>query len=192
MATRTQPALLERDGELDELQSALADAARGDGRLVVIEGEAGIGKSRLLEAASEAAERAGMQVLSCRGTELEREFPFGMVAQLFGSPVRDLDDAERDEVLDEAAQPAAPLVGLRPAATEVEQPGAVSFQVLTALFWLTSNLAERAPLLLAVDAAQWSDRASLRFLAFLPPRLGDLPVAVAVAVRTGESGSDAD
>src|SRR5262249_22827723 len=132
MATRTQPALLERDGELDELQSALADAARGDGRLVVIEGEAGIGESRLLEEASETAEGTGMQVLTCRGTELEREFPFGLVGQLFGSAVRALDESERREILDEAAQPAARVIGVRPATIEAEPAGDASFQVLNA------------------------------------------------------------
>src|SRR5262245_29944158 len=150
MATRTQPALLEREAELDELQAALADASRDSGRLVVIEGEAGIGKSRLLEAASDAAERAGMQVLGCRGTELERDFPFGLVAQLFGPAVGALDEAERGEVLDQAAGPAASVVGLEPAAAEADERGDPSFQVLNALFWLTSNLAERTPLFMAV------------------------------------------
>jgi DNA-binding CsgD family transcriptional regulator len=192
MATRTQPALLERKAELDELQSALADASRGAGRLVVIEGEAGIGKSRLLEAAAEAAESAGMQVLTCRGTELESDFPFGLAGQLFAPAVRALDEAERSEILDEAAQPAAPIIGVQPAAVEPDSAGDASFQILNALLWLTSNLAERTPLLLAVDDAHWSDQASLRFLAFLLPRLGDLPVALAVSVRTGEGGSDSE
>jgi DNA-binding CsgD family transcriptional regulator len=191
MATRTQPALLEREAELDELGSALAAAGRGEGRLVLVEGDAGIGKSRLLDAASDAARRGGMQVLNCRGTELERDFPFGLVAQLFGPALRALDDGERGEVLDEAAQPAGPIVGVQPATAGADEAGDPSFQALNALFWLTSNLAERTPLLLAVDDAQWSDQASLRFLAFLLPRLGDLPVALAVAVRTGESASEA-
>jgi DNA-binding CsgD family transcriptional regulator len=191
MATRTQPGLLEREAELDELRSALADTGRGEGRLVVVEGDAGIGKSRLLEAASDAARRAGMEVLNCRGTELERDFPFGLAAQLFGPAIRALDDDERGEILDEATQPAGPIVGVQPATAGAREAGDPSFQVLSALFWLTSNLAERSPLLLAVDDAQWSDQASLRFLAFLLPRLGDLPVALAVAVRTGEPASDA-
>jgi DNA-binding CsgD family transcriptional regulator len=68
--------------------------------------------------------------------------------------------------------------------------GDPSFAVLNALFWLTSNLAERSPLLLAVDDAQWSDPASLRYLLFLVPRLGELPVTLTLAVRTGERSSE--
>jgi DNA-binding CsgD family transcriptional regulator len=131
-----------------------------------------------------------MQVLHCRGTELEREFPFGLVAQLFGPAVRELDEAERGDVLDQAAELAGPIVGIEPAVPGAGEIGDPSFQVLNALLWLTSNLAERTPLFLAVDDAQWADEASLRFLAFLLPRLGDLPVALAVAVRTGEPGAN--
>jgi DNA-binding CsgD family transcriptional regulator len=192
MATRTTPGLLERDLELEALQSALEDAADGDGRLVVIEGEAGIGKSRLLDAAADAAERAGLKVLRARGTELERDFPFALVGQLFGPVVRALDQSERSDVLDEAVQPAGPIVGTEPTPSGTDVLGDASFQMLNALFWLTSNLAERTPLLLSVDDAHWSDQASLRFLAFLLPRLGDLPVLLAVSVRTGEPESDAE
>jgi AAA ATPase domain len=61
MPARTKPALLEREAELDELQTALEDARRGIGRLVVVEGAAGIGKTRLLESARETAGRTGMR-----------------------------------------------------------------------------------------------------------------------------------
>ena len=192
MATRTKPALLEREGELDELQAALADAARGSGRLIVIEGEAGIGKSRLLDAAGEAAERAGMEVLSARGTELERDFPFALVSQLFGAAVHDASQVDREEILDEAARPAGPIVGIDPSDVDAGYLPDASFGILNALFWLTSNLAERTPLLLAVDDAHWSDQASLRFLIFLLPRLADLPVALALSVRTGERGTESE
>jgi DNA-binding CsgD family transcriptional regulator len=192
MATRTKPALLEREAELDELQAALADGARGSGRLIVIEGEAGIGKSRLLDAAGEAAERAGMGVLSARGTELERDFPFALVSQLFGPAVHGASEAQREEILDEAARPAGRIVGIEPSDVDAGYLPDASFGILNALFWLTSNLAERTPLLLAVDDAQWSDQASLRFLIFLLPRLADLPVALALSVRTGESGSESE
>jgi DNA-binding CsgD family transcriptional regulator len=192
MATPRQRVLLERDAEMSELEAAIEDAARGTGRLVVVEGEAGIGKSRLLEATAAAAGHARMQLLSCRGTELEHDFPFGLVGQLFGPAVRALDETDRSEVFDEATRPAGPIVGIEPVPSGAEEPGDASFQMLNALFWLTSNLAERTPLFLAVDDAQWSDEASLRFLAFLLPRLGDLPVVLAVSVRTGEPGSDAE
>ena len=196
MPARTKPALLERDAELDELQRALEDARRGTGRLVVVEGAAGIGKTRLLESAREAAERAGLRVLSARGTELERDFPFALVGQLFEPVVHGASGPERDELLDDATRLAGPIVGIEAETSPDDDDDGYlpdqSFEVLKALYWLTSNLSERGPVLLAVDDAHWSDQASLRFLMFLLPRLGDLPVTLALTVRTGEVGVESE
>src|SRR3954447_4045721 len=74
--------LLERDGEVAALADALADAAAGRGRAVTIEGPPGLGKTSLVEAAAEAAAARGMRAVVARGSELEREFAFGVVRQL--------------------------------------------------------------------------------------------------------------
>jgi hypothetical protein len=66
----------------------------------------------------------------------------------------------------------------------------IGFAVLHGLFWLTINLADQAPLLLAVDDAHWADDASLRWLAYLTPRLDGPSVSLAVALRTDEPASD--
>ncbi|HEX8123777.1 MAG TPA: AAA family ATPase [Solirubrobacteraceae bacterium] len=191
MATRTDVPLLEREAELSELESALADAARGAGRLVVLEGPAGIGKTRLLRAARDRAAEAGMRVLAARGSELERDFPFGVVRQLLEPAVHAAGAPEREELLAGAARPAAPLVGdaAGPEARDVFADP--SFATLNALYWLVSNLAETAPLLLAVDDAHWADSASLRFLRFLLPRLDDLPVLLVVTARPDDPAADA-
>ena len=62
-----------------------------------IEGSAGIGKTRLLEEARDAAARAGMRVLAARGTELERDFPFALVRQAFEPALMALEPSEREE-----------------------------------------------------------------------------------------------
>ena len=90
----TTELLLERDRELDSLGSALNEAAGGTGRLVLIEGPPGIGKTRLLAELRAAAEQDGARVLSARGSQLEREFPFGVVRQLFEPPLADPDARE--------------------------------------------------------------------------------------------------
>jgi predicted ATPase len=69
--------LLERQRELQALSDLIIAACRGKGRLVVVEGAAGIGKTCLLAAARAEGERAGMRMLSGRGSELEREFAYG-------------------------------------------------------------------------------------------------------------------
>ena len=67
------PELLDRDRELQAVDGLVAEAAEGEARLVLIEGAAGIGKTRLLSEARRRAEAAGMQALTARGSELERE-----------------------------------------------------------------------------------------------------------------------
>jgi catechol 2,3-dioxygenase-like lactoylglutathione lyase family enzyme len=79
-------ALLDRDGELRALAGLVEEAAAGEARLVVVEGAAGIGKTRLAAEARRRAESAGMRALSARGSELERAFAFGVVRQLFEPP----------------------------------------------------------------------------------------------------------
>ncbi|MCU0308414.1 MAG: AAA family ATPase [Thermoleophilia bacterium] len=78
--------LLEREGELAAIRAAVGQA--GEGRLLVAEGPAGIGKSRLITEARAAATTAGLHVCAARGSELERAFPFGVVRQLRRSPTR--------------------------------------------------------------------------------------------------------
>ena len=173
--------LLERDAEIELVERAIESAGRGDGSSLAIEGPPGIGKTSLLVAAREIGESRGMLVLTARATEIEREFPYGAVRQLFESPLRSSVPAERDELLAAAAAPAAWVLGLSPAGSPPPEPGAA----LNALHWLLANLAKGgSPCLLLVDDAQWADPDSLRFLTFLSPRLPELPVSLIVAARS--------
>ena len=104
--------LLERSEELARIEAALVEARAGRGTFVVIEGPAGIGKTALLAAARTAAADGGMRVLRSRGTELEREFAFGVVRQLFEPPLADASEVERADLLEGAAGVAAGLLGL--------------------------------------------------------------------------------
>jgi AAA ATPase-like protein len=77
-----RPALRERSLELEAIDAALAAARDGDGGLLAVEGAAGIGKTSLIGAARECAAAAGVTVLGARGSELERDFAWGVVRQL--------------------------------------------------------------------------------------------------------------
>src|SRR5436190_2948157 len=190
MSVGTQPELLERDAEVEELTAALEDARAGHGRLVVIEGAAGIGKTRLLRVVREVAEAIGMSVLSARGTELERDFPFAIVRQLLEPALAAEEPERRTERRAGAARPAGAVLGIdQPAASGDVDP---SFGTLHALYWLVSNVAESRPTVLAVDDAHWADAASLRCLRFLLTRLEDLPVLLAVAARPPDPAAHAD
>lgn len=175
--------LLERERELGRIERAV-EAARGrSGSLLLIEGSAGIGKTALLEAAARNARGAGLSVLAARATEIEREFPFGAVRQLLEPALRAAAPDDREALLSGAAAPAATVLGVAATAQAPPDPGPGT---LHALHWLLANLAEAEPRLLILDDAQWADAESLRFLAFLSPRLADLPVAVLVAARAEE------
>ena len=104
---------------------------------------------------------------------LEREFGFGVVRQLFEASRR--------------SEP--PPAGARAVFGEGAAPDGL-FAVLSALFHYTATLAARRPLVLCIDDLQWSDTASLRFVAYLARRIAGLPVLVATTIRTGEPDSD--
>jgi len=80
-------ALLEREHEVERVRSVLQEVARQAGGVLLIEGAAGIGKSRLVEGARVRASELGIRVLSARATELEQGFPFGVMRQLFERPL---------------------------------------------------------------------------------------------------------
>jgi DNA-binding CsgD family transcriptional regulator len=194
-ATRTpQQQLLEREDELDRLTEAIAGAARGRGVVVLVRAAAGLGKSRLLDAAEIMAADAGFDVLHARGLELERDFPLGVAVQLFEARMRAATLDEREALLSGSARLAAPLFsgGTPIVGAEDEAPGGatVDFALLHGLHWLAANLSERRPVALLVDDAHWADRLSLRFLLYLTERITDLPMIVAAAARPHEAGDD--
>ena len=187
--------LLERSEALARIESALAEARSGRGTFVVIEGPAGIGKTALLAAARTAAAGGGMRVLRSRGTELERDFAFGVVRQLFEPPLAGASELERADLLQAAAGVAAGLLGLPGAPPPDSTPSSTvdpSFAILHGLYWLCANLTAVGPLCVIVDDAHWADAASLRYLAFLLTRLEELDAALIVATRPREAGTDAE
>ena len=180
--------LLERERELESLSATIAGAADGTAGLLLIQGPAGIGKSRLLAEARTLAEDRGLCVRSARGGELERDFPFGVVRQLFES--RLVDEGERSRLLSGVASTAAPVFGYHDGHGVLEPRGEGTFAVLHGLYWLTVNLCSERALLLAVDDLHWCDSASLRFLAYLARRLEDLPVVLVASLRSSEPEGD--
>jgi len=182
--------LLERERELRVLSALITAACRGEARLVVVEGVAGIGKTRLLAAARAEGERAGMLVLGARGAELAREFAYGVVRQLFEPVLTGAGHGRREELLSGVAAQAAALFGYVNAADVSSTTGDMSFATLHGLFWLTANLCTHEPLILVVDDLHWSDVPSLRFLAYLLLRLEGLPLLVIVGLRPAELVAD--
>jgi AAA ATPase domain len=140
--------MLERRAELAVLEAMLDAAHGGDGRLVVVEGSAGIGKMRLLAEAR--VPGGGVRYIGRPRGQLEGEFAFGIVRQPFEGPLAAARPDIRAELLTGAATLATPLLAAAPesATRDGAEP---SFAMLHGLYWLAANFASRAPTLLVVD-----------------------------------------
>jgi DNA-binding CsgD family transcriptional regulator len=182
----TTSLLLEREVQVAALQ-ALADAARsGGGRFVVIEGSAGIGKTRLLAEARAIAEATRMRALAARAGELEGEFAYGIVRQLFEPLLASASPDLRAELLSGPAALTEPLFGAAQLAGSQEAAAEGSFAIVHGLYWLAANAALQQPTLLAIDDLNWGDTPSLRWLLYLTRRLEGVPLLVVAATRAPE------
>ena len=178
-------ALLERGRELELLNALVRDLRAGAGRAVITEGPAGIGKTALLHQLRGLAEGGDILTLGGRGTELERDFAFGLVRQVFEPHLRTLAPRHAASLLRGPASLTEPLLG-RGGGFDPPASGDPAFPLLHGLYWLLANIADECPVLLLLDDVQWADTQSVRFIEFLAPRLAELPVGVVLARRTGE------
>ncbi len=171
--------ILGRDEELGFLNAFLDGTDRGV-RGLVLEGEAGVGKSTLWTAGLESAEQRGFQVLSSRPAEAERGLPHVVLADLLEDVVEKVLptlSAPRRLALERALlMDSAPEYELDPRALAVAVRA--SFQVL----------AEERPLVVAVDDTQWVDSSSARALAFGLRRLRSEHILLLLARRLDERG----
>lgn len=182
--------LIERQAPMSTLARVIEDSAAGSGTLAVVEGPAGIGKTRLLrEFVKQCEESAEVDVLEASASELERGYPLGVVLRLLERASRAEDEVAAELFRGHAALAQRVLQG-----QPVEGSPSLNdeFALVHSLYWLVVNLADARPLVLVVDDAQWADEQSLRFLHYLAQRIHDLPVAIVVAVRTGDPAADAD
>ncbi|WP_067538889.1 helix-turn-helix transcriptional regulator [Nocardia crassostreae] len=162
--------LFGRGDETALVAELLGRSVAGQAATLVIRGEAGIGKSRLLEHAAETA--TGHRLLRVTGTEAESALPFAGLHALL-SRARD-----GMEVLPEQ-QAVALRAALDSGGTELPNPFLVGVAALT----LLAQVAEQAPLLCLIDDAQWLDRATLDTLLFVARRLDAEPIALVFAIR---------
>src|SRR5437588_6687036 len=102
--------LIEREAELDVLAEAVSGLAAGTGRVVVVDGAAGLGKTALLEQAAAIAAQSGCRVRRAAPGPHERAFPFGVVRTLLEAPLLESSEPERAKLLDGAAVPAGAML----------------------------------------------------------------------------------
>ena len=160
--------LWERQNALEAVERCLAGARAGQGRALLFVGEAGLGKTAVLDHAVRGA-TADMDVGLARGEPMEGALAFGLATQAL------------------RALPRSRAVGLgAPSGVKVAEPAAPYHRLLR---WLEARTDR--PLLLALDDLHWSDTDSLQLFAFAMRRLARLPVAVVGTLRPWPTGADA-
>ncbi len=167
--------LVGRAGDV-ALLTAFVGRAADRGAALVLTGEAGVGKSVLLDAAVRAAGAAGVRVLSSAGVESEAEVGFAGLNQLLVPVLGDLtslSDLHRDALANSLGYQAG--------------PAADRLVVSTAALVLLRAVAAGGPVLVVVDDLQWLDRASARVLGFVARRLSGARIGLLAASRAGSA-----
>lgn len=187
MARGSEP-LLGRNAELAALRAALDDGIHGRCRVVVVSGEAGIGKSRLLDELAHEARNANCLTLTGRAAEFEYDVPFAVLIDAIDSYLRTLDPQDVDRL---SADRLGALAAVFPAlerlgpAVDIPVNSGERFRVHRAVGELVERLASRQPVMLVLDDLQWADAASLELAAHLARRPPDGAVLIAFGVRSG-------
>ena len=161
-----------RQNQLARLRT-LIDRVPVQGQVLVLLGEAGIGKSTLLASAAQEARAAGMRVLSATGRESETNIAFAGLHRLLSPVLGAAADLERRQ-----ARALLGALGLaeEPAAADLLGTGLAALTLL-------SDSSEAAPVLVIVDDAHWLDRSTLDILAFAGSRLETERVVLLLAAR---------
>jgi DNA-binding CsgD family transcriptional regulator len=167
----------DRIGERETIERLLDDARQGRSAVLVVRGEAGVGKSALLRAVAERA--SGFRVVQIAGVESEMELPFAGLHQLCAPMLARLDGLPQP-------QERALRVALGVASGDPPDRFLVALGALT----LLAEAAEEEPFLCFVDDAQWLDGASRQVLGFVARRLLAEPVAIVFAVREPSSDTE--
>jgi DNA-binding CsgD family transcriptional regulator len=182
---RQDARLLERERELQTLRAAMERLVAGEGSMLLVEGPAGIGKTRLLERALSLADQRSVLARAARAGQLEREMPFGVARQLLEPVIERADASERARLL--AGSAALSMVafgrGDEPDTGSERDP----YAPIHGLYWLVANLCDSAPAVLVIDDAHWADGESLRWVDYLARRAADTAVLLVVGARTGEA-----
>ena len=174
--------LIGRAGEREAIYDALERLRAGTGGIVAIEGEPGIGKSRLLAHLAESAAAEGCTVLAARASEYEADLPYALWTEALDGELAELGERRLSRLgLADPGALAAALPALAPLAGEAAAGD--RHHTHRALRDLLERLAATHPLVLCLDDVHWADPASVDALAALAHRAPDAPVLLALAAR---------
>ncbi|MDQ3825398.1 MAG: AAA family ATPase, partial [Actinomycetota bacterium] len=162
---------LGRTGELAALRRLLHSTSHGAGEAAVVQGEAGIGKTRLLAEITTQAAEEGFQVLSGATDELSRDRPFAALLEAFGLTAES-PDPQRAEIAQLVVADAVPFGAAD-----------LSFRVTDAVVSLLERLATESPVVVTLEDLHWADPATLRAVRAIGAALSHLRVVLLVTLR---------
>jgi DNA-binding winged helix-turn-helix (wHTH) protein len=188
VAHKSDEPFIGRAASMAALEDVLDVALRGQGRVAVITGEAGIGKTRVLGRLAEQARGRGALVLSCRCMGDQATPAFRPWAQLFraalASGLIDLDDSAWRYALGELATVLPELEQRFPPNSEAPRDDEMArFRLFDAALALLRELSRRQPIVLAIDDLHAADGSSLALLAFLGNQLSGVRLLLACTYR---------
>lgn len=163
--------MIGREGQLSRL-TGLIDRAPGGGGAILITGEAGIGKSALIQAATTHARAAGFRVLTCSGVEGETQIGLAGLHELLRVII------DRAEILPERGRAVLfSVFGLGPRIAPDR------LELAQSVHGLLTALAAEQPLMITLDDAHWMDQPTISMIAFLVQRVSAAPLVMVVARR---------
>jgi len=192
LGTVLRTKLVGRDSELRELKSSLELAAGGSGQVVLVEGEPGIGKSRLIQEAQVYARIRGFAVLVGRCYEQETGIPYLPFIEQFTGRFSGMGPAEmRDELGDAAPEFVKLIPEVQRVLTEVTpsmplEPAQERLRLFASVSDVFIRLSRRTPVVLILEDLHWADAASLRLFQHLARALRGERVAVLGSYRDVE------
>src|SRR5579864_3507980 len=182
--------LLGRESVLAAIEGAVRAAQSGSSQALLVVGHAGMGKTRVHEAAIERGQAHELRVVRAAGAELEQNLAFGVAGQLVRSLLSEASSARRRSLLAEVP-PRLLSLGQSPV-TDRGEDGNDQLAVSHGVFSVLASAVERTPALLAIDDVHWADSASLELLLYLLHRLDELPVAMLMTRRPSAEEAPTD
>jgi class 3 adenylate cyclase len=181
------PILVGRDDELSTLEDALLSALRGDGGVVIVGGEAGMGKTRLVNTLAGRARRLGCVVLSGGCSEAELSLPYLPFLEAIGNYLASADVKDLSRRLGAAAGELARLFPQLGSAPSSETGAAqAKMRLFESILILLRDAAGQRALLLILEDLQWADPATRELLDYATRRLRSTNVLVVATYRTDE------
>jgi tetratricopeptide (TPR) repeat protein len=180
------PRLIGRDHEMAWLGALWESAAAARGRLAIVSGEAGVGKSHLAMALAEYVTRRGGLVLIGRCYEFEGAMPYQAILEMLRPAANLLRQADLAPAHRSALARVAPdIIGAAGSPAEAVTADSRE-QLFEALLQAFLNLARSQPLLLLVEDAHWAAESTLDWLTYIAPRLSGSRMLVVITYRTNE------